>query len=162
MTSKTEQSQLKGWHVLIWLTGFFGLMFAVNGVFLYQAITSFPGEDTPKSYLQGLEYNRILNERAAQAELGWTAQVGVLNEELVLRLVDRDGNPVSYRPVELELSRLATTAADTTLTLDAVAPGEYRTDVSGLISGRWNADIKVFDFSGDRVEFEMTKQITSP
>lgn len=162
MTSDTRQGKLKGWHVLIWMGGFFGLMFAVNGVFLYQALASFPGEDTPKSYLQGLQYNTLLDERAEQAALGWTAQVGVLDEDLVLRISNREGNPVSYRPVIVELGRPATTTADETLTLDAVAPGEYRADVSGLLAGQWNADIKVFDFAGEQVEFTVTKQITSP
>ena len=50
---------LKGWHVLLMLVGFFGFMFVVNGIFLWAAITSFPGEDEQKSYMQGLHYNEI-------------------------------------------------------------------------------------------------------
>ena len=52
------RGKLTGWHVLWIMLGFFGLMFTVNGIFLYHAITSFPGEDVKKSYLQGLEIGK--------------------------------------------------------------------------------------------------------
>ena len=55
---ETDGKVLKGHHVLFWLMGFFGLMFVVNGVFLWAALSSFPGEDVRHSYLQGLQYNQ--------------------------------------------------------------------------------------------------------
>ncbi|MEO1305623.1 MAG: FixH family protein, partial [Pseudomonadota bacterium] len=86
--SAPSEKTLKGWHVLLIMLGFFGIMFAVNGVFLYHAITSFPGEDIKKSYVQGLNYNDTLAVRAAQAELGWQAEAGLEDQTLVFRLFD--------------------------------------------------------------------------
>ena len=64
LTAEQGTFELKGWHVLLILMAFFGVMFSVNGVFLYHAITSFPGEDVKKSYVQGLNYNDTLAVRA--------------------------------------------------------------------------------------------------
>ena len=69
----STKGQLKGWHALLWFVGFFGFMFVVNGIFLWTAITTFPGEDTEKSYAVGLAYNREIARRAHQAEAGWGA-----------------------------------------------------------------------------------------
>ena len=82
--------ELKGWHVLLIMLGFFGVMFAVNGVFLYHAITSFPGEDVKKSYVQGLNYNQTLSARASQADLGWRAEAGLRDGTIAFRLFDAE------------------------------------------------------------------------
>ena len=73
--------ELKGWHVLLIMLAFFGVMFSGNGVFLFHAITSFPGEDVKKSYVQGLSFNDTLADRAAQAELGWLAEAGLVDDQ---------------------------------------------------------------------------------
>ena len=52
---------------------FFGIIFSVNGLFLYKSISSFPGEDIKQSYRQGLAYNETLESRAAAKSL-WLAR----------------------------------------------------------------------------------------
>lgn len=159
MTNAVEEKKLKGWHVLMWFLAFFGLMFAVNGVFLYNAITSFPGEDTKKSYLQGLNYNQTLSARADMAELGWTAQIGMDQNDLVFRLEDAASSPISGREVTALLRRLATTSGDTEITLDASTTGEYRADLSALESGQWEAILMVRSLDGAQIEFEARKNL---
>ncbi len=154
--------ELKGWHVLIWMLGFFGLIFAVNGVFLYHAITSFPGEDVKKSYLQGLNYNQTLEARAAQAELGWRAEIGLVDSELVLRLEDRDGDPVSGRAVIGELRRTTMTGADQVLVFNPGVSGAYTARVDGLGSGQWETRIDVLDYAAERTEFTARKTLYLP
>ena len=74
---KPGKGQLKAWHALVWFLGFFGFMFAVNGIFLWTAITTFPGEDVEKSYLTGLDYNQEIARRERQTEEGWNAEIGL-------------------------------------------------------------------------------------
>ncbi|MEO1029698.1 MAG: FixH family protein [Pseudomonadota bacterium] len=159
MTDATEEKQLKGWHVLLWFLAFFGLMFAVNGVFLFNAITSFPGEDIEKSYRQGVNYNQVLNARADMADLGWQAELGMIDRDVVFRLEDADAQAIYGRDVTGLLRRPATTSADTEITLNHRKVGEYRADLSGLKTGRWEATIRVMSADGERVEFEARKEL---
>ncbi len=158
-SANTSQKELKGWHVLLIMLGFFGVMFAVNGVFLYHAITSFPGEDVKKSYVQGLNYNDTLAARAAQAELGWTAEAGLIGNDLVFRLNDADGQPLSNYVVIGEIRRRATQDADRDLVFQAAMAGEYRVETDGLEAGQWDLRISVFDASGEALVFNVDKTL---
>jgi len=156
---ETSGRELKGWHVLLIMLGFFGVMFAVNGVFLYHAITSFPGEDVKKSYVQGLNYNDTLAERAAQAELGWTAEAGMQSGQLVFRLRDADGAPLSNYAVIGEIRRKATHGADQAIIYQARPNGEYVADAGHLGPGQWSLRINVMDPQAETVLFKVNKAI---
>ncbi|MCR9077903.1 MAG: FixH family protein [Hyphomonadaceae bacterium] len=151
--------ELKGWHVLLIMLGFFGVMFAVNGVFLYHAITSFPGEDVKKSYVQGLNYNDTLASRAAQAELGWTAEAGLQDDQLIFRLRDAEGAALSNYTVIGELRRTATRDGDQAIIYTAQADGEYVADAGALAPGQWALRINVLDPAAETVLFNVTKTI---
>lgn len=157
--SATSGKELKGWHVLLIMLGFFGVMFAVNGVFLYHAITSFPGEDVKKSYVQGLNYNDTLAARAAQAELGWSAEAGLQDETLVFRLRDAEGVALSNYVVIGEIRRSATQDADQAIIYSARPNGEYVADAGALASGQWLLRINVMDPGAETVLFQVTKTI---
>lgn len=157
-----EEKKLKGWHVLLIMLAFFGVMFAVNGVFLYHAITSFPGEDVKKSYVQGLNYNQTLDQRAAQAALGWTAETGLDGSNLIFRLRDRQGKALSNYPVIGELRRLATRNEDIALIFEARLNGEYSVDVAALKAGQWEARINVLNQDAETVVFQAKKMIHVP
>ena len=151
--------ELKGWHVLLIMRGFFGVMFAVNGVFLFHAITSFPGEDIKKSYVQGLTYNATLAERAAQADLGWRAEAGVQDNQLIVRLRDSEGQPLSNQLVIGELRRLATHQDDQVLTFQPKLNGEYAIEIEPLATGQWLLRVSVLDEAGEEVVFRVEKTL---
>ena len=153
------ENTLKGWHVLLIMLGFFGVMFAVNGVFLYHAITSFPGEDVEKSYVQGLNYNDTLAARATQLELGWTAEAGWQDDALVFRLRDADGVPLSNLSVVGEIRRLATRDADKSLVFRAKPGGEYTVDDASLAPGQWLLRINVMDSNAETVLLIVNKTL---
>ena len=159
LTETAKRKSFSGWHALACFLGFFGLMFAVNGVFLYQAITSFPGEDVPKSYLQGLDYNSQLANRAAQAETGWQAEIGLDGDQFIFRLKDQTGAPVGGHRVTVDLKRFATTQGDTVIDLQAMGAGEYRVPVSALDSGHWQSVVTVYSATSDDVYFTAHKAI---
>ena len=155
--------QLKGWHVLLIMLAFFGVMFTVNGFFLYSAITSFPGEDVEKSYLQGLSYNETLEARRAQAELGWTVRAGLSGADTIaVEVSGADGAPVGGLNVKAKLRRLAAGAQDVTVALSpAGSPGFYSTKLAGLDSGQWQMIVTATDISGD-VKLEARKDVRVP
>lgn len=161
MNSKPEDAgkSLKGWHVLLIMLSFFGVIFAVNGVFLYHAITSFPGEDVKKSYVQGLNYNTTLATRAAQAELGWTAEAGLRDQTLIFRLSDAEGRPISSVTVVGEIRRRATQGADRGVSFQSAGAGEYKTEPINLASGQWFLRISVLDAAAETVLFNVDKTL---
>ena len=154
------RGRLTGWHVLFIMLGFFGVMFAVNGVFLYHAITSFPGEDVKKSYLQGLDYNSTLQAKAAQQALGWQAAAGVEDDRLVFRLSDATGESLSSYHVTAQLRRAACDTGDQMLVLQPSDAGEYVSDVSRLEVGRWDVRFEVLESETGSVKFIADKRIT--
>lgn len=157
-TARTGK-ELKGWHVLLVMLSFFGVMFSVNGVFLFHAITSFPGEDIKKSYVQGLSFNDTLAERAAQAELGWSAEAGLVDDLLILRLQDSEQTPLSSQLVVAELRRHTTNQEDRTISFRARRSGEYVADTGRLAPGQWLLRINVFDAAGETVLFRIEKTL---
>lgn len=92
--------RLTGRGVLIWLFGFFGVIFATNAYFIMVSTQTFRGEDEQKPYLQGVEYNQTLALRAEQAALGWKATITAIrlangNVRVEVRIRDRNGNAVA-------------------------------------------------------------------
>ena len=72
MTATTEESdrgrRLTGRGVLLWLFAFFGVTFAVNGAFIYFAVSTFPGVEVASSYKAGQEFEGEIAAGRAQAE----------------------------------------------------------------------------------------------
>lgn len=157
-----DEAKLKGWHVLLIMLGFFGVMFAVNGVFLFHAITSFPGEDVKKSYVQGLNYNDTLAQRAAQAELGWTAEAGWRDDQLIFRLKDETGEALSNMSVIGELRRQTTRSGDRAIVYTAVGGGEYIVEDATLAAGLWALRISVYDPEAETLLFNVDKEFLVP
>ena len=63
--------QITGKHVLFILFGFFGVMLAVNGVFVHFATATFSGVSTEDAYRKGLHYNETIAAFQVQQATGW-------------------------------------------------------------------------------------------
>ncbi|PIW27288.1 MAG: hypothetical protein COW29_11610 [Rhodobacterales bacterium CG15_BIG_FIL_POST_REV_8_21_14_020_59_13] len=128
--------EIKGYHVLIGLLVFFAIIIAVNAIFLTQAVRTFRGEDEPRSYIQGINYNDTLERREAQAELGWTAVSRVGAAGVRLEITDADGQGVTGLMMEARLRHPADSGLDIPLSLLGDGPGVYTAGVS-IPAGRW-------------------------
>ena len=146
---------LKGRHVLFIILGFFGVIIAVNMVFLTFALRTFPGESMTKSYLQGLNYNEVLAERAAQAALGWSAQIvrAGLDGVIEARLVDADGAPLQGLSVSGELRRIVHDRDDRALAFISMGEGRYRAEAGPLEAGAWVLAARAENAAGETFEF---------
>jgi nitrogen fixation protein FixH len=131
----------------LWIPGVFvGLMLlviAVNGALVYFASSTFSGLDTDHAYQEGLDYNATLAEAAANAALGWQAEIVLeptaQGDRLSLRLTDKSGRPISGATVTAHLVRPVNAAFDRTLALTPVIgkAGFYRADISLPARGSW-------------------------
>lgn len=128
--------EIKGWHVLVMLLAFFGVIIAVNSIFLTTALRTFRGEDEPRSYVQGIRYNDVLDRREAQAELGWSATSVVTSSRVEIGVTDAQGAPVTGLVLDARLRHPADSGRDIELTLSEAGEGLYETETD-VPDGRW-------------------------
>jgi nitrogen fixation protein FixH len=153
----SKQRPLTGGHVLAALLGFFALIIVANASFLYFAIKTYPGEKEKKSYRQGLLFNDLLEARAAQDALGWSAAIDS---------VDRDGDVVtlivsfkSVRNAPLEglelagtLSRPASDVGERQLAFTPQGDGRYAAEVPAE-RGAWDLTVTASSSAGEQFQF---------
>jgi nitrogen fixation protein FixH len=154
----TTTFEIRGWHVLATLLGFFAVIIAVNVVFAVAAVRTFPGEDVRRSYLQGLRYNDVLARRESQASLGWTATATLLPSGsagvVEITLADAAGHPLDGATVTGALQRPTDARLDRPLVFEAAGAGRYRAIVNDAPPGRWRLRAQAqrgapFEFEAD-------------
>lgn len=149
---------LTGRTVLFGMIAFFAIVAAVNAVFIYFAIASWPGLSSPTAYTEGLRYNGIIEQAQRQRELGWqgsferdTAGVATFH------VLDSRGGPVNGLRVEVAMSRPLGNPDQTTVALPQVLDGSYRAPMPALAAGQWRA--QVMASRGDETLYRMDYDI---
>ena len=150
---------LTGRAVLIWLTGFFGIIIATNTIFITEAVKTFRGEDEQKPYLQGVEYNQTLAHRAEQKRLGWRASIDARRlaagqGEIQVELRHRDGSPETGARLAGELRHPADENRDRALRFSEISSGIYQATVQAA-PGNW--DVLVSNAQG--APFQATRRL---
>lgn len=133
--------RLTGWHVLAMFGGLFGVMLAVNILFVVLALKTFSGE-TDHAYINGLKFNETLAANARQAELGWTMTLGLERPTgggavLEARLTDRNNQPLGGAAIQGTIGRTTDANQDQSLSFTESAPGIYRAVIQQMRPGRW-------------------------
>lgn len=146
--------RITGWHVLFALIGFFGIIAAVNAYMIWLAVGSFPGEKQEKSYMQGLQYNAVLEQRAAQEALGWEMilldgrDVNRDGGELRVQLLNRGKIAVRGLDVTADIGRAVSDEQDVQLVLTEEQDGTYTAPLGTLPPGRWLCQITAVQADG--------------
>ena len=125
--------ELTGRKVLLIFVSFFGVVFAVNFLLAYQAVATFPGVEARNSYQASQTFEA---DRSAQLALGWDVSAELEGEELVLRIIGPDGQPVQVAELTATLGR-ATHVNDDRTPQFAYYNGAYRA-AEPLGPGNWN------------------------
>lgn len=116
--------ELTGRHVIIILLSVFGVVFAVNGLFAYYAVSGFPGLETTDAYRKGLAFNQQIEKAETLKSLGWSVTVTRDNPEAIrLRFQERDGAPLEVSDVAATLFHPTTESQDKTLEFSALSTG---------------------------------------
>jgi nitrogen fixation protein FixH len=156
MTTETQGAVINGKHVLFALFGLFGIVIAVNVVFVTLALGTFTGVTTVNPYQEGLAYNQVLAARHAQRDLGWKAAIDYGgaddgNERVTVALNDAAGRPVTGLALSGSLKRPTQAGMDQDLTWEEAVPGRYQAALALPARGNW--DLVVSAVSGiDRFE----------
>jgi len=135
--------KLTGRGVLFWLMGFFGVIFAMNVYFITVSARTFRGEDEQKPYLQGVEYNDTLAQRARQRAMGWQATVSATRAgggavAILVRVEDRDHAVRPGLKLEGELRHPADENRDHPLAFSEISRGLYQAKTHDVAPGRWD------------------------
>lgn len=145
MNSMAQESgfRITGRMVFFGLVAFFGVVAAVNGVFMYYALGTFPGLTDDEAYKHGLAYNRTLADGERQAALGWTTRIEPKDGTLVLTVLGKDGTPITGATVIADIQRPIGPRDDAKLTFEAAGDGTYRVPFAAPLQGRWKVDVTV-------------------
>lgn len=137
-------ARLTGRHVLAILVAFFGVVFAVNGVFLTLALSTHTGLVANEPYVKGLHYNDRIAAEVAQEQLGWIVDVGQLSSEGRISVsVTSAAGPVRGLKAVAALGRPSTANDDRKLVLGEGAPGTYGATTAKLAAGAWLLDVEL-------------------
>lgn len=151
---KSWFNPLRGWHVLVMILMFFGVTIGVNATFITLALTTFPGEDVPHSYVQGINFNDTLARRQAQAELGWTARFNAVEGGVLLEVLDPEGVAVSGLTLSGSMVH-PDTGQDCPLSFDVERAGLYRAALACETAGRWRVRASNSGDAPFEVEYEL-------
>jgi len=152
MTATTEEAvrgrRLTGRGVLLWLLAFFGVIFAVNGAFIYFAVSTFPGLEVESSYKAGQEFEGEVMAGKAQAERGWTVDAAVRpvgdDASIEIRFRDKAGADLHGLDVRARLIHAVDPDHDHSASLPEVASGTYRTVLPNVQAGMWSLTIEAY------------------
>jgi nitrogen fixation protein FixH len=127
MTDSTRADQaapLTGGKVLAIFLGFFGVVFGVNFLMAFDAVSTFRGESANHPYEVGLKFNSELAAAAAQSERHWKVDVAMM-DGLSATFRDADGRAIEGLAVSGVFAAPADTMRDRAFALVETSPGVY-------------------------------------
>jgi nitrogen fixation protein FixH len=160
--------ELKGWHVLLGMLGFFGAVIAVDVGMAVQAYKTFPGEVSATPYEDGLQFNRTLAARAEERALGWRAKIRATvlgaggnlapgRAQIEITVQDPSGGPIKGLRLSGQLERPATEAGRVALAFTETRPGIYQA-IAPETPGAWDLSISGVDAAGRTFDAESQLQ----
>jgi nitrogen fixation protein FixH len=160
VSRRDKPRELTGRAVLLWLIGFFGLVFAVNVV--RAAISTFGGVETASSYKAGLQFGQDLASAQRQDALHWQVTGKLTRDgagQAVLEVVARDASsaPLAGLRAEALLAHPADSRLDHVIAVRPAAAGAFRGETQAE-PGQWELIVDLYR-GGDRL-FRSRSRIT--
>ena len=159
---RDKPRELTGRAVLLWIVGFFAVVFAVNGVLVQAATSTFRGIEVGSSYQAGLMFKQEVESAERQNALHWRVD-GKLSRDgtgqavLDIGAADAQGAPVTGLTAVAYLAHPADSRLDRTVELDKIAPGRFHGAVTAQ-AGQWELTVDL-SRGGDRL-FRSRSRVT--
>jgi nitrogen fixation protein FixH len=154
--------EVTGRTVLFWLVGFFVAVFAVNGVLVRAATSTFGGLETGSSYKAGLMFKQEIASAQRQVALNWRVDGKLARDakgEAVLDVAARDAQGAALTGLTA-LARLAHPAdarLDHAVPLSRIGAGLFHGQVQAQ-PGQWELIVDL-ERDGERV-FRSRSRVT--
>jgi len=161
--AKQKQARiLTGRHVLQWLVAFFGIVFAVNGVLVRAAISTFGGVETLSSYLAGLQFEQEVGLVQRQDALHWQVTGKLARDSAGVAVLDvtaRDaqGAPLSGLTADARLAHPADDRLDRVIAVRSVAGGVFH-GAAEAQPGQWELIVDLY--RGDQRVFRSRSRVS--
>jgi nitrogen fixation protein FixH len=138
--------RVTGRMVLLWLVAFFGIVFAVNGVLVHEALSTLTGVDTDSAYQAGRMYEQEVAMAKAQNARQWRvdakvtpspdgARLDVIARDAAgVAITGVDASAVFERPIDRRLDQAVAIAED--------APGRFHGHAAVAL-GQWDLIIEL-------------------
>jgi nitrogen fixation protein FixH len=141
MSDLRKPKELTGRAVLLWLAGFFAVVFAVNGVLVQAATSTFGGLETSSSYKAGLVFEAEISSAEQQDARHWQVDGKLLRNkrgEAVLDISARDTQGVSLTGLaaQVRLAHPADARLDQIIAMKPNGNGTFHGEASAA-AGQW-------------------------
>jgi nitrogen fixation protein FixH len=162
MKCSKKPRELTGRAVLFWIVGFFAVVFAVNGVLVRAATSTFGGLEAQSSYKAGLMFGGEVVMAERQQALQWQVDGKLARDragEAVLDISVRDaqGAPVGGLTADAKLAHPADAKRDRIIHLSRAGIGAFR-GADTAEPGRW--ELIVDFYRGDARVFRSRSRVT--
>lgn len=135
-----------GWTILLVLFGFFGTVFAVNGVMIYEALSTLSGVDTDSAYQAGLQFEQEVAAAKAQDARRWRVDAKLTpsagGELVEVSARDAAGQPLGGMQASALFERPTDRRLDRNVELIETAAGRYRGNAE-VAAGQWDIVIEL-------------------
>lgn len=135
-----------GWTILFALLGFFGVIFAVNGLMAYEALSTLSGVDTDSAYQAGLMYEQAVATAKAQDARHWQVDAKLTpaadGERLDVNARDAAGQPLAGMQASVIFERPTDRRLDRSVVLAEDAAGRFHGDAD-VAAGQWDLVIEL-------------------
>lgn len=139
-TDQIKQDKKKDIKILYAFLAFFGVIFIVNGIFIYNALRTKPGVVTEKAYEKGLKYNDLIKEAKSQPSLN--DEIAFEKGQLTWRVKDHKKYSLDDADVYVRLIRPIKEGYDMDVKLAALGNGVFSAPVTLPLKGRWQVMIE--------------------
>ncbi len=159
---RKQPQELTGRMVLLWLVAFFGVVFAVNGVLVRAAISTFGGVETASSYKAGLQFEQDVAVAQRQDALHWRVDGKLTRDDAGQALLDisaRDaqGAPLTGLTAVARLVHPADARLDHAIPLSRTGAGAFHGEAQAQ-PGQWELIVDLYR-SDDRL-FRSRSRVT--
>ena len=138
--------QLTGWMVLVYLLTFFGVVIGVNGLLIYESLSTMRGVDTESAYQAGRMFEQDVATLKAQDARHWKvdAKLTPAPDGTRLELVARDdaGRILTGMAASASFERPTDRGLDRRIALTEDSPGQFHGKTE-LIPGQWDLVIEI-------------------
>jgi nitrogen fixation protein FixH len=141
-----QRRRLTGWRVLLYLVGFFGVIMGVNGVLIYEALSTLSGVDTDSAYQAGRMYERDVAMAKAQDGRHWRVDAKVTPSPDGARLdvvaLDAAGRPLGGLQASAVFERPPDRRLDRDVALAEDSAGRFHGG-GAIAAGQWDLVIEL-------------------
>ncbi len=148
---------IKGWHVGVAVTAFFGVIIAVNVGMATLAVRSWTGLVVDNTYVASQEFEEKRIAHEAQQAAGWDARFTYEPGRAELIIIDGAGRPVELGTVTLKVNRPVGGHDDQAVTLEPLGDGRYAAALD-LGAGVWDALVQAVETAEG--PFELHKRLS--